>query len=179
DTSGVPILYVTHALDEVDRLADTLVLIASGQVTAAGPVMAMSARTDLPVLATRRDAGVVLPCVVEAHDQSRGLTRLGFDGGALLVPLRSATIGTRLRLRLRARDVTVATIRPVGISSHNILPATIEAIGPAGPHEAFVAMRVGPSPLLARLTRDAVVTLALAPGADVFALVKSTVFDHG
>lgn len=178
DMSGVPILYVTHALDEVDRLADTLVLMAAGRVVATGPVMALSARVDLPMLLGRRDAGVVLPCVVESHDPSRGLTRLCFDGGTLLVPLRAAALGSRLRLRLRARDVTIATIRPQGISTHNILPATIQAIEPAGPHEAFIAMQVGRSSMLARLTRDAVATLALASGMDVFALVKSTAFDH-
>ena len=179
DARGLPVLYVTHALDEVDRLADTLVLMDGGRVAAAGPVEALSARTDLPLLSGRRDAGAVLPCTVEGHEAGRGLTRLLFDGGALLVPLRAEAPGTRLRLRLRARDVAVATVLPRGISTHNILPATVAAVEPAGPHEAFVAMAVGPATVLARLTRDAVTQLALQPGAAVFALVKSTSFDHG
>ncbi len=179
DHGGLPILYVTHALDEVDRLADTLVLLDAGRVMAAGPLDAFSARTDLPLLAGRRDAGAVLACVIEAHDPARGLSRLAFAGGALWVPLRADPAGTRLRLRVRARDVAVALDPPRGISSHNVLPASIERISPAGPHEAFVTLRIGPARLLARVTRDAVDRLALTPGLPVHALVKSIAFDHG
>ncbi len=179
DVAGLPLLYVTHALDEVDRLADTLVLIEDGRVQASGPVEDLAARTDLPTLSARRDAGAVLRCVVAAHDPGRGLSRLSFAGGELQVPLRPEPAGTGLRLRLRARDVALATERPQGISSHNILPARIAAIEPAGPHEAFVTLRVGPTALLARLTRDAVSRLGLIESGDVYALVKSTAFDHG
>ena len=179
DAAGLPILYVTHALDEVDRLADTLVLLEAGRVLAAGPLPTLAARTDLPTLSGRRDAGAVLACVTAAHDPARGLTWLGFPGGQLVVPLRPEPAGSRLRLRLRARDVAVATEPPHGLSSHNVLPATVAAIDAAGPHEAFVTLQAGPTPLLARLTRDAVGQLALTPGRAVFALVKSTAFDHG
>lgn len=179
DVARIPVLYVTHALDEVDRLADTLVLMEAGRVLAAGPLEALAARTDLPALSGRRDAGAVLSCIVQAHDTARGLTRLAFPGAALQVPLRPETLGARLRLRLRARDVTVATEAPHGISSHNILPSTISAMAPAGPHEVYVTLQVGSTPLLARLTRDSVGELGLAPGRAVFALVKSTAFDHG
>ena len=179
DAAGLPILYVTHALDEVDRLADTLVLMEGGGVIAAGAVGELAARTDLPLLNGRRDAGVVLDCIVDAHDEARGLTRLAFDGGVLLVPLRLEPLGMRLRLRLRARDVAVATKAPAGLSTHNVLPAIVTAITPAGPHEAFVALAIGPAVILARLTRDAVGRLGLAPGQALFALVKSTAFDHG
>ncbi len=179
DVAGVPVLYVTHALDEVDRLADTLVLMEAGRVLAAGPLETLATRTDLPTLSGRRDAGAVLSCLVEAHDAARGLTRLSFPGGQLQVPLRAEPAGTRLRLRLRARDVAVATEAPSGISSHNILPGMIAAVAPAGPHEAFVTLQVGSTAMLARLTRDAVAQLGLAPGMAVFALVKSTAFDHG
>ena len=104
---------------------------------------------------------------------------LRFAGGALQVPLRPEGVGTRLRLRLRARDVAVATERPRGISTHNVLAATVGGVDPAGPHEVFVALQVGPTRLLARVTRDAVERLGLVPGHAVFALVKSTAFDHG
>lgn len=179
DAAGLPILYVTHALDEVDRLADTLVLMEGGRVVAAGPIGELAARTDIALLAGRRDSGAVLDCVIDGHDDVRGLTRLAFDGGALLVPLRPEPAGTRLRLRLRARDVAVATVVPVGVSIHNVLAATVTAISPAGPHEAFVTLAVGPSIVIARLTRDALIRLGITPGQDLFALVKSTAFDHG
>lgn len=179
DVASLPILYVTHALDEVDRLADTLVLMEGGRVVATGPVGVLAARTDLPLLTGRRDAGVVLDCTVVGHDGARGLTRLAFAGGELLVPLRPIPPGTRLRLRLRARDVAVATQAPTGLSIHNVLAATIMAITAVGAHEAFVTLSVGPTPMLARLTLDAVDRLALAPGSAVVALVKSAAFDHG
>lgn len=179
DVARIPVLYVTHALDEVDRLADTLVLMEAGRVLAAGPLEALAARTDLPALSGRRDAGAVLSCTVRAHDAARGLTCLAFPGAELQVPLRSEAAGARLRLRLRARDVTVATEAPHGVSSHNILPSTISAVAPAGLYEAYVTLQVGPTPLLARLTRDSVAELGLIPGRAVFALVKSTAFDHG
>ncbi len=173
----LPILYVTHALEEVDRLADTLVLIEAGRAVAAGPVEALMARTDLALLAGRRDAGVLLRCTVAAHDAARGLTRLDFPGGVLQVPLRAEPAGATLRVRLRARDVAVGIAPPRGLSVRNILPASLAAIEPAGPHEAFLRLMLGPTALLARVTRDAVAELALAPGAAVFALVKSITFD--
>ena len=179
DAAGLPILYVTHALDEVDRLADTLVLIEHGRVLAAGPPEVLAARTDLPLLGNRRDAGAVLPCTVAGHDEARGLTSLLFPGGTLLVPLRPEPAGARLRLRLRARDVALATEAPRGISTHNVLAGAVTAIDRAGPHEAIVSLAVGPTIILARLTRDAVARLGFAPGGQAYALVKSTAFDHG
>ncbi|GAA0603554.1 molybdenum ABC transporter ATP-binding protein [Craurococcus roseus] len=179
--AGPPILYVTHALDEVDALADSLVLLDDGRVAAEGDVEALSVRTDLPALSARRDAGGLLHCSVLEHDGARGLTRLGFPGGALVVPLRAEAVGTRLRLRVRARDVAVATEVPRGLSAHNILPAEVTGVSPVpgAPHEAFLRLAVGPSALLARVTRDAVERLGFRPGMAVWALVKSIAFDHG
>jgi len=177
----LPIVYVTHALDEVDALADTLVLLEAGRVVAAGPAPALAARTDLPALAGRRDAGALLDCVVREHDPTRGLTRLGFEGGVLVVPLREAEPpGTKVRLRLRARDVAVATEPPRGLSMHNILPGVLEdiAAAPGAPHEVFLRLRVGAVAILARVTRDSVAGLGLIPGMAVWALVKSVAFDH-
>jgi molybdate transport system ATP-binding protein len=176
DRFRTPILYVTHALDEVDRLADHLVLMEAGRVLASDTVEALSARTDLPLLATRRDAGAVLACTVLDHDAARGLTRLGFAGGDLRVPLREEAPGMALRMRVRARDVSVATEEPQGLSVQNILPATLEAIEPVAAHEAMLRLRLGGATLLARVTADAVVRLGLRPGQSLWALVKSAAF---
>ena len=97
----------------------------------------------------------------------------------LVVPLRAEQAGSRLRLRLRARDVSVALRQPDGISSHNVLAAVVASIDPAGLHEVFVTLQIGPTTVLARLTRDSVGTLELEPSRGVFALVKSAAFDHG
>lgn len=174
----LPILYVTHAMEEVDALADHLVLLDGGRVLAEGPVEALAARTDLP-LAARRDAGAVLPCRVAAHDAARGLTRLAFAGGTLLVPLRSEPVGTAARIRLRARDIAVATEQPRGLSTQNVLPAMLAGITEAPhPQEVFLRLTLGPSTLLSRVTRDSVARLGLAPGAQVWAVVKAVSFDH-
>jgi molybdate transport system ATP-binding protein len=178
-SARLPMLYVTHALDEVDALAETLVLLEAGAVRAAGSVEDLSARPDIPLLALRRDAGALLGCAVLAHQPARGLTRLGFAGGELIVPLRAEPVGATLRIRLRARDVVIAIAPPEGTSFGNAIPCVVQAIAPAGsPHEAFVQLRAGPTGLLARVTRDSVGRLGLMPGAKVFALVKVIAFDH-
>jgi molybdate transport system ATP-binding protein len=173
----LPILYVTHALDEVDALADHLVLLEAGRVLASGPAEALSARADLP-LAARRDAGVLLPCRVAGTTEG-GLVRLDFDGGVLLTTLQAGPPGTRLRVRLRARDISIAVEEPRGLSTRNILPATLLAIEPAGDApEVFLRLAIGPTPILARVTRDSVARLALQPGQAVWALIKAVTFDH-
>jgi molybdate transport system ATP-binding protein len=178
DAARIPILYVTHALDEVDALADRLVLLQSGRVLAEGPVEELSARTDLP-LAARRDAGSLIGCVVEAHDPASGLTRLGFAGGAFMVPLRQEAVGTRSRIRLRARDVAVATEPPRGLSTQNILQARLASISDtASPQEVFLQLAIGPTRLLARVTRDSVARLGLEPGMVLWAVAKAVTFDH-
>jgi molybdate transport system ATP-binding protein len=178
DATRLPILYVTHALEEVDALADRLVLLRDGRAMAEGPVQELSARTDLP-LAARRDAGVLLSCTIAAHDAAGGLTSLAFPGGRLFATSRPEPIGTALRIRIRARDVAVATEEPRGLSIRNILPATIAEISPgSGPPERFLRLSIGPSTLLARVTQDSVTQLGLVPGMPVWALLKAVTFDH-
>jgi molybdate transport system ATP-binding protein len=177
-TARLPVVYVTHALDEVDALADHLVLLQAGRVLAQGGVEALSLRSDLP-LAARRDAGALLRCSVQAHDAVRGLTRLAFDGGALEVPLRADPLGTRLRIRLRARDIAVARQAPRQASIHNVLPCRLAAIETGDdPHERLLRLQVGPTSLLARVLRDTVGRLVLAPGDALFALVKGIALEH-
>jgi molybdate transport system ATP-binding protein len=175
DAARLPILYVTHALDEVDALADHLVLLEAGRVLASGAVEELAMRTDLP-LAGRRDAGVLIACTVGGA--AGGLTRLAFPGGELLTTARPGTPGTRLRVRVRARDVAVATEEPRGLSTRNILPATLAAIEPAGEEEVFLRLALGPTRILARVTRDSVEELGLQPGVALWALVKAVTFDH-
>lgn len=172
----IPLLYVTHSLEEVDHLADRLVLMQAGRVLAEDAPEALSVRTDLPLLALRRDAGAVLACTVLEHLPERGLSRLSFAGGTLLVSLLAAAPGSALRLRMRARDVSIATERPIGLSVQNILPAEIEAIDSPRPTEIMLRLKVGDTRILSRITRDAIVRLALRPGMPVWALVKSVAF---
>lgn len=170
---ALPILYVTHALDEVARLADTLVLVRAGHVVAAGPLPEVMARGDLP-LAARDDAAVVLPAIVVAHDPARQLTRLNAAGRELLVPILATPPGGGVRVRIPAREVILATAEPQGISVHNVVAGTVRGIVPdQGRHAALVEVALDGGGMLARVTPDAVVRLELAPGAPVLALVKS------
>ena len=168
----IPMLYVTHALDEVDRLADTLVLMQDGAVLASGSLETIALRSDLP-LAARDDAGAVLRCTVEANDAAQQRTRLAFDGGLLVVPLQAAPVGAALRVRIRDREVTLATVLPRGVSVQNVLETRLELIAPVGPGEVLVQLRIGRSALLARITTHAVGQLGLEPGQTVWAMIKA------
>jgi molybdate transport system ATP-binding protein len=178
DELGLPMVFVSHAWPEVARLADTLVLIEAGRVVTSGPLVELTARSDLAVLAERDDAGSVIDTLVVGHDRARMLTRLAFQGGGLDAPLIDLAIGARLRVRIQARDVIVATGRPDGLSLHNVLPARVRAVVPVAGPQATVALDVGGTVILARITKDAVTGLGLAPGVDAYALIKSVAVDR-
>jgi molybdate transport system ATP-binding protein len=172
---GIPIVYVSHAIDEVARLADHLVLLDNGRVLAAGALPEMLARLDLPV-ALGDDAGVVLDARVGERDLSWQLARLDVDGPACQLWTRDAghALGHRVRLRVLARDVSLARAPQTGTSIANQLHATVEAIADdAHPALALVRVRVGSAPLVARLTRRSAHALELAVGMPVWAQVKT------
>jgi molybdate transport system ATP-binding protein len=174
---ALPILYVTHALDEVARLADTLVLLSEGRVLAAGPIEQMLARGDLPI-AARDDAAAVLPARIEAHDAERRLTRLVTGGRTLWSPLLDRPQGSALRVRIAAREVTLALEEPRGISLHNVVPGTVGAVIPDPERAAsLVEVKLDGAGLLARVTPDAVSRLNLTRGTPVLALIKSVAIE--
>ncbi len=170
----LPVLYVTHAPDEVSRLADHLVLIEAGRVIACGPLSEIAARADLP-FGQRDDAGAVLAGVVADHDAARGLTRLVAAGASWVVPLLDAPIDTALRIRIPAREVILAARAPDAISVQNAIPGSVARVTQEPARRSVlveVALRDGT--VLSRVTPDAIARLALAPGSPVLALVKST-----
>jgi molybdate transport system ATP-binding protein len=174
DHAGVPIVYVSHAVREVARLATTVVVLNDGRIVASGPVHeVMSGRLDVTSLASDRDRGSVLEGCVAALDERFGLAHVATPAGVLLVPHQNRAVGANVRVLIRARDVMVSLGRPDAISALNILRGSIEQICES--HEAWVDVRLrcdGVS-LVARLTRRSVAELALEPGRPVFALVKS------
>lgn len=176
---ALPIVYVTHAIDEVARLADSLVVIEAGRVAAAGSLADVLARHDLPLLGDREDALNVIEAVVAGQEPARGLTRLAFAGGELVVPAIERPAGSRIRLRLAARDIVLATARPQGISIRNVLAGEVAAVAEGKRGAALVTVRIGETVLHARVTADAVHELGLAAGKPVFALVKSVAIDRG
>jgi molybdate transport system ATP-binding protein len=175
---ALPIVYVTHAMDEVARLADHLVLLRDGRVLAAGPLVSLLDRTDLP-LARQEDAGVVLDAAVEEVDTAYGLARLSFDGGTLWVGAGGTAAGARVRARVLARDVSVAREAPVQTSILNVLPVVLESMQVDG---ATALLRLActapgssvarPTRLLARITRRSCDVLRLAPGDALHAQIK-------
>ena len=176
----LPILYVTHALSELARLADRVVLLESGRVQAEGALNAILARTDLPALAGRRDAVSAFDAQVADHDPARQLTRLQVGEASLLVPALSLAPGAQVRVATLAREVLLAIEPPRGLSARNILPGRIEHITPSDDQTALVQLRLtgGPS-LLAAVTEDAVRDLGLEPGRQVWAVLKSVAVEHG
>ncbi len=178
DEAGVPIVYVSHAIAEVARLATTMVVLDEGRVAAVGPTAAIMGRIDLFPLTGRAEAGAILATRVAGHDPAFGLTTLRAASGELRVPYLDLPVGAALRVRIRARDVMIALHPPEGLSALNVLPGTVAEIGRAD--GAIVEMRLdcAGEALVARLTRRSVETLGLEPGTPVYAVIKSIAFDH-
>ena len=170
---NIPVIYVSHALNEVARLADHLVLLEYGRVIASGALQETLARLDLPT-AHLDDAGVVIEAEVAQQDETYHLTRADFSGGQLWVGKVNQPIGANVRARVLARDVSIATQAPQGSSINNILHACIEEISDEGPDKVIVRMKVGDAHmLLSRITRRSRDQLDLVVGKKVFAQVKS------
>ncbi len=173
----IPVLYVSHALDEVARLAEHLVLLDAGRVLAHGPTSELLTRLDLP-LAQGDAASAVVSGQVLDHDPRDYITRIAFgvDGGQAgvlqLSSARARPVGQTLQLRVQARDVSLTLQRQSGTSIQNILSATILALRDDRAGQTMVALDVHGTRLLARLTQRSVAALALAPGLQVFAQIK-------
>lgn len=173
DELSIPMLYVSHSPDEVARLADHLVVLDAGRVSAQGELAETLARLDL-ASAYADDAGSVLEGVIGAHDAEYHLTRLDVAEHALWIGEVARPLGARLRVRVHARDVSVTLTPPAQTSILNVLPVTLEAIADDGPERVNLRLRLGETgpPLLARVTRRSRATLGLEPGLRMFAQVK-------
>lgn len=172
DDLSLPILYVSHAMAEVARLANTVVLIEAGRVTASGPTAQVLSDPATAHGLGLRDAGAILTARVAAQEKD-GLTRLSAAAGPLWLPRVAAPVGASLRVRILAQDVMLATVRPEGISALNILPATVRDLRMGEGPGAMVRLDAGGDMLLARVTRRSAEALALAPGRAVFAVLKA------
>jgi molybdate transport system ATP-binding protein len=178
DESGVPIVYVSHSVPEVVRLASTIVLVSAGSVAAVGPTAEITQRLDLFPLARPAEAGAIIEAIVEAHDDTFGLTTLRSRAGLWRLPRLALALGEPLRLRVRARDVMLATKAPESISALNAIAGVVADIGVGEGPVVDVRLDCNGEALLAKLTRYSVAQLQLQPGMPVFALVKSVAFDR-
>lgn len=179
-TFDIPILYVSHAMDEVLRLADTLALIDDGRVAAIGAVEDLLSRPDLRPLTGRYEAGAVVRATVAEHDIDHGVTRLDFAGGTLIIQaLPDLPTGSPVRARIHARDISIALDPPGRVSLRNILPARIKEIRPIENHLVDIILDCGGAPLWAQITTLGMTQLALQPGQNVHAMIKAVTIARG
>ena len=180
DEMRIPMVYVSHVVEEVLEIADQVVLLASGRVVASGSVEEVMGRPDLRPASGVFEGGAVIETHVIGVDLEDGLATLGFDGGTLTVGNFDAQAGERVRVRVRAREVSIALEPPQHISIQNILRGSVIAIDEPRDSSVVIVIAVGAITLRARITRRAVRQLALAPGMDVYALIKAVSLDrHG
>lgn len=178
DKMGLPIVYVSHSIEEVARIADTLVLIEDGTVVVTGPVNEILSRTDLRRITGQQEASVVLRLRVAGAGADGDISVLEHPAGRLSVPLLHQPVGTEVRLRVRARDVALAVGDPGRLSIRNQLAAIVTSIGETSPPMVEIGLDAGGMPLVASVTKDAANALGLAVGMPVTALIKSASFDR-
>lgn len=171
DALEIPVLYVSHALEEVTRLADHLLLLDAGQVLASGAPDALMTRRDLP-LAHGDTAGSIINATIVRHDTDFHLSYAQFAGGILAVPQHSAAIGTQVRIRILARDISLTLQKQTATSILNILPATVADLTDEQQGQVTVALDTQGIRVLARITRQSAANLQLVPGSSVYAQIK-------
>jgi len=168
----IPVLYVSHAPDEVARLADHMVLLQAGRVLASGEIRQMLTRSDLPLF-HGDEAEALLEATVVGHDETYELTQLEFPGGSFNVTRSDLEVGQLVRLRILARDVSLTLEHQTDTSILNILAVTVEELIPEGPAQVMVRLSAGGTPILSRITRRSADKLQLVPGKQIYAQIKT------
>jgi molybdate transport system ATP-binding protein len=172
DELKIPLLYVSHSPDEVARLADHLILLDAGKVTASGSLSSMLTRLDLP-LAHGDNAASLIHATVAGHENKYHLTMIDFPGGRFSIAEKDLLPGHKVRLRIMARDVSLTLEHQTNTSILNIFPAIIEAMIPEAKSQIMVRLLIQDTPLLARITIKSATLLNLRPGKKVFAQIKT------
>ena len=173
DELKMPMLYVTHSTEEVTRLADHLVVLDQGQVKAQGPVGSVLTQVVNPVV-VGEDAGALIEGCIGAVDTQWHLSRVDFEGGCVWMRDAGLPVGKAVRIRILARDVSLATTEPQNTSIQNQLRGHIQSITPdVHPSQVMVVLKCGAEEVLARVTKRAVDELSLQVGQPVWAQVKS------
>jgi molybdate transport system ATP-binding protein len=181
DESRIPIVYVSHAVAEVARLATQVVLLEDGRISAVGTVGEVLSRAETLPRSARDEASAIVEARVSAHDAVTALTTLDCRAGVLRLPRVDLPIGATVRVRIPARDVLIAVSPPEGLSARNVMPALVSEISEAGAGDSptvDVRLDAHGDTLIARVTRQAVLALGLKPGRRVFAVIKAVAVDQ-
>jgi molybdate transport system ATP-binding protein len=177
DEAGIPIVYVSHAVGEVARLATDIVVMSAGRAVASGPAAEVLTRLDLLPDGERGETGALLDLTLEAQEEEFGLSVLRSAAGMWRAPRVEAPTGARVRARVRARDVMLAVEPLAGVSALNVFAGVVREVAAGEAADALVTVDCGGDRLLARVTRRSVAVLGLAPGRKVYAVVKALSFD--
>jgi molybdate transport system ATP-binding protein len=177
DEANIPIVYVSHSLAEVSRLASSVVVLRDGRVLAVGDPAAVLSRAELVPLNAVEEAGALVEAAIAQHDVTFGLTTLQSKAGVMSVPYLDLPAGTVVRVRIRARDVMVANARPVGLSALNVFQGKVIELRPSGEAAVEVDIDCNGVKVAARLTRKSVETLGLTPEMPVYAILKGVTMD--
>ena len=177
EKTGITIIYVTHALEEVIFIADQIILLSEGQVTAQGTVEEIMSRLDLHPMTSRFDAGAVISATYSGYDREFDLGELSFDGGILRIAGLNAEIGTHLRAHIRARDVSLMLDKPKDTSVLNVFKGELIEIRHEEGPQLDLLINIG-TPLIARITRKSLNDLNLDIGSKVYAMIKAVAIDR-
>ncbi|MBF9041949.1 molybdenum ABC transporter ATP-binding protein [Rhodobacterales bacterium HKCCE4037] len=178
DAAGVPMLYVSHSVAEVARLATTLVALENGRVVRVGPAAEVLSDPDVAPVIGIREAGAILAARVVAHHED-GLSELAAAGGTFWLPKVAAAVGSEVRVRIEAQDVMLSAARPEGISALNVLPIRISTLREGEGPGVMVQLVAGEERLLARVTHRSARAMGLAEGWQGYAVVKSVAVASG
>jgi molybdate transport system ATP-binding protein len=177
-TVDIPIVLVTHEFDDVVRLATHLAILRRGQLAAYGSLESLTSRADLPWLRDSVGLGTVTDATVRRVDAARGLAEIDINGGVLFAAAADLAPGRRVRIRIPAREVILATDVPRGLSVHNVLAGTVSRICiDEASGAVLVQLAIGGTQLLAEVTRDAVARLRITEGMSLHALIKTVSLD--
>ena len=168
----IPVIYVSHATDEVARLADNLVILRKGEILGSGPVQDMLTRLDLP-LSHRNDAESLINASVKEIDEEYGLSRLESSGTVFTVSGTSLESGTNVRLRIAAHDVSLTLEKQTGTSIQNIFPVTVQEIEEENESQCLIKVSLAGNPILSRITKKSIQELNIEPGKEMFAQIKT------
>ena len=177
EKTGITIIYVTHALEEVIFIADQIILLSEGQVTAQGTVEEIMSRLDLHPMTSRFDAGAVISATYSGYDKEFDLGELSFDGGILRIAGLNAEIGIHLRAHIRARDVSLMLDKPKDTSVLNVFKGELIEIRHEEGPQLDLLINIG-TPLIARITRKSLNDLNLDIGSKVYAMIKAVAIDR-